>query len=56
MKKIGRPSLSRKKRKSRTLQVRLTDVEYLKVENKAKKTNQNISDWIRNLILDLTNK
>lgn len=53
MKKIGRPSLPLKKRRSRNLQIRLTDEEYKKIEKRAQQEDQQVSNWARKSLLDL---
>lgn len=54
MKKIGRPSLPKKKKRNRILQIRLTADEYKKISKKAQNDNQQVSNWTRKALLDLT--
>ena len=54
MKKLGRPSLTKKKRKSQRLQIRITSDEYKKISKKAKEIDKQVSDWARKALLDLT--
>lgn len=52
--KIGRPKLPRGEARSNGLHIRLTRLERLAVDNKAKEQGQQTSDWSRKILLAAT--